>query len=64
MKNKKVLIFGITDLAKMLYHFIQQDENYELCAFVVEKEYLPADSRFFNIPIIEFETLLNTFSPD
>lgn len=33
MKNKKVLIFGITDLAKMLYHFIQQNENYELCAF-------------------------------
>lgn len=63
MKKQKVLIFGITDLAKILYHFLQFDNSFEICAFVVNKKYLPPEKILFNKPIFEFEKIQYKFSP-
>lgn len=63
-KKQKVLIFGITDLARILYHFLQKDSDYEVCAFVVNKKYMPSEKKLFDKPILEFEKAKNEFLPD
>mgnify|MGYP004453710275 CR=1 FL=1 len=41
MNRKKVLIFGITDLAQILFHFLQHDKTYNVCAFIANEKYIP-----------------------
>lgn len=64
MKKQKVLIFGITDLAKIIYHFLQKDKTYDICGFVVNKEYMPCEKKLFDKPILEFEKAHKEFLPD
>ena len=61
MNRKKVLIFGITDLAQILFHFLQHDKTYNVCAFIVNEKYIPKNKKLYNKPIYEFETLTQRF---
>ena len=36
----KLVIFGIGDLAGLLYYYLNNDSNYEVVAFCVDKQYL------------------------
>ena len=49
MNRKKVLIFGITDLAQILFHFLQHDKTYNVCAFIVNEKYIPKNKKLYSI---------------
>lgn len=63
MNIQKVLFFGITDLAQIIYHFLKNDNTYEICGFVVDKKFMPNKKYIFNKPIIDFDVLQRNFSP-
>lgn len=62
--RRKVIIFGITDLAEILYSYLFHSENYEVIAFCVDKEYLPKAKKFHNLPIYSYDQVKKIFSPN
>lgn len=46
--KRKVIIFGITDLAEILFSYLHQTDNYEVVAFCVDDEYLTKECKFHN----------------
>ena len=62
--RRKVIIFGITDLAEILYSYLFHSENYEVIAFCVDKDYLPKEKKFHNLPIYSYEQVKEIFSPN
>lgn len=58
---KKVLIYGITDLAEILFGTLQL-QNTDISGFVVEREYKDRD-KIHHLPVYELENLQTYFSP-
>ena len=38
--KRKVVVFGISDLAELAHYYLTNDSPYEIVAFTVNKEYL------------------------
>lgn len=64
-KTKKLIIFGTGDLAQIAYEYFTTDSNYEVVAFTVDREYIPAESdqRLLGLPILPFDTIETLFHP-
>lgn len=58
---KKLLIFGTTDLAKLVYFYITKDKLFEVAAFTTHKAYIK-EQTLFNLPVIPFEDIPKNFS--
>lgn len=57
----KLVIFGIGDLAGLLYYYLNNDSNYEVVAFCVDKQYL--NSKIFNnLPVYALEDIDNYYN--
>lgn len=63
MKNKKLLIYGIGETAEIAYEYFTHDSEYEVCGFVVDKEFLEKD-KMFELPVISFEKVDQIYSPN
>ena len=63
MKNKKLLIYGIGETAEIAYEYFTHDSDYEVHAFVVDKEYIDKN-KMFDLPVIPFENVEQIYSPD
>lgn len=59
---KKLIIYGITDMAEYVYYFINRDVSADVVAFTVEKKYLNKDV-FFDRPVVSFENIENKYPP-
>lgn len=59
---KKILIFGTTDLAELVYFYIQKNKLYTPVAFTTHKKYLTQNT-LFNLPVIPFEDITKNYSP-
>ena len=59
----KLIIFGTGDIAQIANYYFETDSEYEVIAFTVDKEYMQR-SVFENKPVIPFENIEETFSPD
>lgn len=59
---KKIVIFGPTDLGRLLKYYIDCDNCYEVIAFTVDKKFL-TDPEFFGLPVIPFEELQEKYPP-
>jgi len=62
-KNKRLIIIGDSAFAQIAYEYFQYDSDYEVIAFSVERAFLKK-TELFGIPIVEFETLQENFSPE
>jgi sugar O-acyltransferase (sialic acid O-acetyltransferase NeuD family) len=62
-KNKKLIIIGNTSNAKLAHYFFQNDSEFEVVAFSVNKEYI-TDKIFCGLPVVELENIKNEFPPD
>lgn len=60
--NKKLLIFGIGDFAQLMQYYFEEYCNYEITAFVVDKEFLICD-KINNIDVICYDNVFEQFSP-
>ena len=60
---KKIIIFGISNYAQMLYYYCTQESRLDVVAFTVNEKYFPKQH---NLPVklISFEKICNNFSRD
>ena len=66
--QRKVVIFGVKDLAELAHYYLTTDSPYEVIAFTVNKEYLLEDNftpRGTNkiYPVVAFEELEHHYPP-
>lgn len=66
--SKKVVVFGVKDLAELAHYYLTTDSEYEVVAFTVNKEYLESDKfqprgSEKEYPVVPFEELENHYPP-
>ena len=59
----KIIIYGNSDFAELMYYYFTTDSVYEVVGFCVDKGYIKSD-KFLNIPLVPFETVEDTFPPN
>ena len=57
MTENKVIIFGIQDYAELAHFYLTNDSGYEVVAFSVNEQYIPADKMFKGLPVLPFENI-------
>jgi sugar O-acyltransferase (sialic acid O-acetyltransferase NeuD family) len=62
MKIKKIIIFGNTSNARLAKFFFDKDSDYQVDAFVVDRQYITSH-RFENLPIVATEDVLDIYPP-
>jgi len=62
MKNKKLVIYGTGETAEIAADYFNKDSSYQVVAFTVDMEFQER-SKINNIPVYEFENILNLFPP-
>lgn len=60
---KKLIIFGTGDIAQIANFYFEKDSEYKVDSFVVDGEYIK-ESYFEGLPVIPFEEIEKTKSPD
>lgn len=60
----KVIIFGVGKLADYVHFVLTNDSPYEVVAFCIEEAFMPESGTVRDLPIIAFELLPSTYSPD
>lgn len=63
MDKIKVIIFGIGEVSQIAYHYLKEDEKYEVFGFTMDQEYIK-ENKFEDLSIIPFHIIEQTFSPD
>lgn len=64
-KQKKLIIYGVGKFAEYITYVFNQDSKYEVVAYCVEESYLNEYSpKAEELPLFNFDTLEDTFSPD
>ena len=61
MKNKLV-IFGSTDIAELALYYFNNDSNYEVSAFTVDKDHIKQET-FCGLPIVDFAQIDEFYPP-
>ncbi|BCK18644.1 UDP-N-acetylbacillosamine N-acetyltransferase [Vibrio cholerae] len=62
MKNKKLVIIGAGELARIAFEYFTYDSSYDVFAFSVNKEFIES-SEINGIPVVEFEELERIYPP-
>lgn len=60
---KKILIYGTGQYADIIYHMAHEVLQYEVAAFVLDKEYI-ADESYLNKPTVAMEQIKKVYPPD
>lgn len=60
---RKVIIFGIQDYSELAHYYLQHDSPFEVVAFSVNEQYLPADKMFRGLPVTPFEEIEMNYPP-
>ncbi len=61
-KIAKLIIVGNTSNAKLARLYFDNDTEYEVIAFAVDRQYIN-DSKFENLPLVAFENIRETYPP-
>jgi len=61
--KKKLVIFGITELAQLAHFYFTNDSDYEVVAFTLNSNYIKEDT-YLGLPVVPFEEVENHFSPE
>ena len=59
----KIIIYGNSDFAELMYYYFTTDSMYEVVGFCVDKTYIKND-KFLNIPLVPFEIVDEVFPPN
>ena len=63
MKNKKLVICGLGETARLAYQYFKHDSSYEVVAFAVNKAYLKS-STFLDLPVVALEEIHDHYDPE
>lgn len=59
---KKIIIFGLGEIADLAHFYFTHDTNYKIVAFTVDQTYLDRD-KFNGLPVVSFEDIDKHYSP-
>lgn len=62
MNSKKLVIFGVGDIAQIANYYFHIDSEYEVAAFTVNSAYVKENS-FEGLPVVAFEEIETEFPP-
>jgi len=60
---KRLVIFGIGQIAEVVHYLFSEDSDYDVAAFTVDDEYLDKET-LHGLPVAPFERIEETHSPD
>lgn len=59
----KLVIYGNSDFAELMYYYFSTDSKYEVVAFCADKEYITTND-FLGKPLVAFEDIGSTYPPE
>jgi sugar O-acyltransferase (sialic acid O-acetyltransferase NeuD family) len=59
---KKLIIFGVGEIAELAHYYFSTDSAYEVAGFTVDGKYMRERS-FCNLPVVPFEEILFVYPP-
>ena len=59
---QQVILFGLGDISQIAKFYLDQDEQYEVVAFCVDKDYITSES-FEGLPVVAFEEIEQKYDP-
>jgi sugar O-acyltransferase (sialic acid O-acetyltransferase NeuD family) len=59
----RLVIFGAGDIARLAHYYFTRDSEHEVVAFTVDEQYRKGDA-FLDLPLLSFEEVLRSYSPD
>jgi len=61
-KNKKIIVFGISDFASQVSFYLNKDSDFEIVAYTVDAEYNKSKT-FLELPVVDFEKVEEIYPP-
>lgn len=61
-RKKPLVIYGTGKIASVVADYIQADDEYEICAFVVQSEFMTSD-QFKHKPVVHYDQLVTLYPP-
>ena len=61
-RSKKVIIFGIGNIAEVAHYYLTNDTDHQIVAFSCEKSFLVGSDKF-GLPVVAFEGLETLYPP-
>ena len=61
-KKKKLVIFGIDMIAKLVHFYFKRDSDYEVVAFTANKKYIK-ENLHLGLPLVAFENIEKIYPP-
>ena len=52
--EKKLVIFGLSEISELAYFYFQNDSEYEVVAFTVDSEFKSVETKY-DLPVVDFE---------
>ncbi|HJU88182.1 MAG TPA: acetyltransferase [Gemmatimonadaceae bacterium] len=59
---RKLVIFGLGDIAKLAHYYFDQDSDHRVVAFTVDASHRRTDE-FCSLPVVSFESVATMFAP-
>lgn len=59
--KKKLIIFGVGDIAQLAHYYFTHDSAYQVVAFTVDADFM-SRSTFCDLPVLPFETLAEAYT--
>lgn len=60
--KEKVVIFGLSDFARIAWAYLDRSDKYEIVAFTVHNDFV-SESLFMGLPVVPFEEISNLYPP-
>lgn len=61
--EKKLVIFGLSEIAELAYFYFQNDSQYEVVAFTIDSEFKSVETKY-DIPVVSFEDVERLYPAD
>ena len=60
--SKKLIIFGLSNIAECAFEYFTHDSNYDVLAFTADKKFINEGTKeFCGLPVVPFEDLEEQF---
>ena len=59
---KKLVIFGIGDIAQLAHFYFSHDSDYQVVAFTVDAKYI-TEPEYCGLPVVAFDKVVDYYSP-
>lgn len=61
--KKRLVLFGLGDMAQLAHYYFSNDSEYEVAAFTVDADYMQV-SEFCHLPVVAFEEAEKLYPPE